>query len=62
MLAAFWLDGKSLVKQASHNGFQAIVTYNENLSCSVGQDEIIIMSSLQGTKFSGPLVVSVYGR
>lgn len=62
VLTAFWCDGKSLVKQASHNGFQAIVTYNENLSCSVGQDEIIIMSSLQGTKFSGPLVVSVYGR
>lgn len=62
VLAAFWSDGKSLVKQASHNGVQAIVTYNENLSCAVGQDEIIMMSSLQGTKFSGPLVVSVYGR
>ena len=62
VLTAFWCDGKSLVKQATHNGVQAIVTYNENLSCSVGQDEIIIMSSLQGTKFSGPLVVSVYGR
>lgn len=62
VLTAFWCDGKSLVKQASHNGFQAITTYNENLSCAVGQDEIIIMSSLQGTKFSGPLVVSVYGR
>ena len=62
VLTAFWCDGKSLVKQATHNGFQAIAIYNENLSCAVGQDEIIIMSSLQGTKFSGPLVVSVYGR
>lgn len=62
VLTAFWCDGKSLVKQATHNGFQAITTYNENLSCAVGQDEIIIMSSLQGTKFSGQLVVSIYGR